>query len=133
MKDDRGAYRGPLSEDVEFRVTSPDDTFALTSASPVDFYEVTDGTRVVGLLWVSDDPPAAGFESLKEAGSLGMNAGVGWYRELRRAASMGMSPSEAVASFITETDLGEFGRVDAMTKTAAASSVAVERLASTMP
>ncbi|RKR73941.1 hypothetical protein C8E83_1041 [Frondihabitans australicus] len=127
-RDKTGSYRGPQSEDLQFKLTGSATEFELTCESEVQFMTVANHDHVLGLLWYSDSSLAAAFANRQAAGDIGLNAGVAWHEQLSTAYARGLRPSEAIAFFAT-VDLGLYGRIKSGAPQVAANSAEVEAIA----
>ncbi|WP_434591781.1 hypothetical protein [Streptomyces sp. A5-4] len=84
------------TEQIQAKLPRTAVSFRMETNSPVEFFEVAVGGRIVGYLWAADGDDAAGYEPRTPAGDEALDTGPSWLARLSEAKKRGLSPSQAL-------------------------------------
>ena len=120
-----------FDEDVHFNLVKPGPPrYRTRTDKPVRYFTVADkeGGAALGYVWAGDEDDAAAWEPRAAAGGRALAEGGHWHARLLDAKGRGISPSQALAEMLSNSE-GNWGRALPGSLTDAPNAAAVEALA----
>lgn len=123
------SYRGPMSENLEFKTVSAPEDYRAWTKSPVRYLPVSRSGILMGYLWASVDEDGADFIPRESQWAAAKNMAIAWVERTRWAYAAGLTPSQFLRYWVGKPEDPKCGQVVSAPEQTAESLYALNRLA----